>query len=176
MRKRFPKAELLREELRAFAVSALILLVGQSAKADTFDQLHGQFTASGLIGGGDYGGQVLVDGWAGLSIARLGLAAGVLGLSSDNDEHTRMVMPMGISLGVELGRGSWREILIVRGGAWTGATNGALGAGAWVSLGARIGLHISETALLQLGADATMLTHDGMWWGVAPGVGFAWNP
>src|SRR5690349_19409378 len=110
-------------------ILAAALAVPAAARAE---DPSGAATASALIAGDDFGGAASIDLWMPAGVFRLGGAIGLAALSSDVDDRSRVFLPFGASLGVQLRSGAVGGRALVRGGGWAGATNQGLAVGGWV--------------------------------------------
>jgi len=158
----------------AAAVMALALLSAASpARAEW--RPSGSATAGALIRQGDLGFGGLVDLWHPVGVLRVGGAMGLGTLTSDNDDRTRIFMPLGASLAVVVHGPRVGFSARARAGLWGGALNIGLRAGAWLSGGATFDVWLDTTVAVTVGADVWVLLGPDDAVVVVPGIGLTWT-
>ncbi len=99
------------------------------------------------------GGGILVDVWEPFGLFQLGLAVGISAISSDNDDTSQILTPLGLTLGIGTRGKTVGFRVAVRGGMWGGATKSGLEAGGWLSAGAGLDLALDDTVSLGVALD-----------------------
>jgi hypothetical protein len=131
------------------------------------------------VGGpGDRGGALLVDLWERWDFFRLGLAAGVGALTSDDDEGdpNRAFAPIGLSMGIVSMGERVGGSFTVRAGPWGGATKDGLNGGFWATAGASFDVRWGERLVVSFFADFWLIAGAGQVRTlVAPGVALRWD-
>lgn len=157
------------------ALGLAIVLCVLSPSLVQADGSSGAITGHVGSAGGDFGGGLLVDLGLPVCFLRLGGVFGGFGLSSENDERSRVFMPLGASIALVLPSGPLRFELRGRGGGWGGATHDGLRVGGFVSGGAYFGVSIGRGVAIGVGADAIWLLGHGDRTIVAPGLTLTWQ-
>lgn len=159
----------------AFA-AAVAALSAPAAEAQI--RPEGALDAQVLLAGNAWGGALTVDVWQPVvGPLRLGGVIGVGALTSDDDDRSRVLMPVGASVSLRFGddRKPFAEIRL-RGGAWGGATNQGLAVGGWLAGGGYVGYALGPNVALGAGISAWWLLGHGRIFAVAPGITLAWLP
>ena len=140
---------------------------------------HGAAEGTFLVApdGDPWGAALTVDLWAPVGVFRFGGALGVGALTSDVDADSRILMPVGASAALILGedRKPFFEVRL-RAGAWGGATNQGLAAGAWLAGGAYFGYALGPNVSLGAGVSGWFLLGHGDIVAIAPGLTLHWVP
>ena len=169
---------------------ALALASGPVARAEGSES-GGALTGHVLVADGDLGGLAMLDMWAAPSAwARVGGFFGGGATPSARDDHSRVFMPVGLSVAAELPLGEIVRLdLRLRAGFWGGATQSEkLTLGLFGGGGAYLAFLLGDGAALQVGADVWALIASDAFrdvsgptdrvsastWIVAPGVGLSW--
>ncbi len=167
--------------IRARVAGALALAWAAAALAVTPARAEvrpeGAVDAVGLVAADAFGGAATVDLWAPAGPLRLGGVLGLGALTSGDDQRSRVLMPVGASVGLVFG-GDRRPFfdLRLRAGAWAGATSQGLRVGGWLAGGAYFGYALGPNVSLGAGVSAWLLAGHGHIVAVAPGLTFAWVP
>lgn len=99
------------------------------------------------------GGGLMVDVWEPFGVFQLGLAFGISAITSDNDDTSQILTPLGLSVGVGTRGTTVGFRLAMRGGMWGGATKSGLEAGGWLSAGGTIDVALDDTISLGVGVE-----------------------
>ena len=122
------------------------------------------------------GGGLMLDVWEPFGLFQLGLAFGISAISSDNDDSSQILTPIGLSVGL----GTRGQVigfrLVARGGMWGGATKSGLEAGGWMSFGGTLDAALDETLSLGLGIEYWRLWGDFDRHVIVPALQLVWRP
>ena len=135
----------------------------------------GALTGAVLLRDSNPGPGVLVDLWEPVGILRFGGAIGVGAVNHPEADFTRVLMPVGASLGLRLPMGRVQLALRLRGGIWAGALNEGLSAGGWFSASAGFEYALDDTLGLGVSFDAWYLTGRDSVLLYAPSLGLSWS-
>jgi hypothetical protein len=161
------------------ALTATLWVTSRSARGEW--EPSGAITVHALIAGGGAGEGLtlgagsLVDLWEPIGPFRVGAAIGMAAMTSEDASRSRVLMPGGLSMAVVGRRRAFGFDLRLRGGAWGGAVETGLAAGAWVAVGAHIEYAPSLHVALAAGMDVWFLFGHGHMRVAAPGVGLVWT-
>jgi hypothetical protein len=122
----------------------------------------------------DFGGAALADLWFTDGALRIGAALG-LGFVSGEGVQDRLFAPMGASLAVGSSPRPVGFALRLRGGGWTGATDGGFAGGGWLAAGFYIEYAFDPRLAIAAGMDAWFLFGHGDATIFAPGVSLVWS-
>ncbi|MEM1418891.1 MAG: hypothetical protein AAGH15_28620, partial [Myxococcota bacterium] len=125
-----------------------------------------------------FGGGLLVDLWQPIGALRLGGAAGIAAIRSNNDDANDVFLPLGLSVALTTSDGEAPVAItgVARVGGWAGATNGGLDGGPWVGAGLQLDVRLDAGLHLSVGVDAWTLFDEGeRRVFVLPGFGLSWN-
>jgi hypothetical protein len=122
----------------------------------------------------DLGGAALCDLWFTDGALRIGAALG-LGFVSGAADEDRLFTPVGASLAVGSSPRPVGFALRLRGGGWTGATNGGFAGGGWLAAGFYIEYALDPRLAIAAGMDAWFLFGHGDTTIFAPGISLVWS-
>jgi hypothetical protein len=122
----------------------------------------------------DLGGAALFDLWFTDGALRIGAALGLAFVAGEDDQD-RLFAPLGASLAVGSKPRPVGFALRLRGGGWTGATNGGFAGGGWLAAGFYIEYALDPRLAIAAGMDAWFLFGHGDTTIFAPGVSLVWS-
>lgn len=157
----------------ALVVATVALAAVGSAHAQP--RPSGALAAGPLLRGADVGLSSLVDLWYRAGVVHVGGAMGVGAVTSDDDDETRIFMPVGVSAAIVLAGERAGGSLRARLGTWAGATNQGIRAGLWVAVGAHFEYALDAHVALAAGLDLWLLFAHGDATLLSPGVGLRWS-
>jgi hypothetical protein len=124
---------------------------------------------------GDLGVGALIDIWHPIGVLRLGGTAGLGLLTSENDDRTRIFMPVALSGAVVLQGEVIGFSVRLRAGLWGGALNEGLRAGPFLGGGAYVHVRIDDRIAVAAGSDVWgLFAHDDALL-VFPSIGLVWT-
>ena len=167
------------------AVFFFALLIAAPAHADVLPA--GALRGAVLVQGADtrpganetrFGGGLLVDLWQPLGPFRLGGAAGIAAIRSDDDDANDVVLPLAASVALTSQDRDTRIAAtgVLRVGGWAGATNSGLAGGAFLAGGRQLDGRWDAGLHAIVGADVWALFRGGarrLYW--VPTIGLSWN-
>ena len=125
-----------------------------------------------------YGGGLMVDLWQPFGPLRVGGAAGIAAIRSDNDDANDVFLPLGASIGLSSQGGDAVVAFtgVLRVGGWAGATNAGLAGGAFLAGGVHLDVRLDKGLHASFGTDVWAVFGDGtrrVFW--VPTLGISWN-